>query len=278
VATRSEQDRPSRDERISVHAINVGCGTLEPVRSSALASMYEYEYGRQCAPAAVQDKHFELDVIVATTHGHWEFHGKTGPADIDGSSLMVGAAGDSYGCRHDPRSGDGNLAVCLLPGAIDPDVPLFGKQIVPSAGALRLLHRASHAETDDEFDSIVFTLFNEASMNSRDGTRPEAQTLRMQRAKRFIELHAFEQLRLADLARELGLSPFTTLRQFRAATGKTPHGYLLELRLAEAKRLLKKTTGSVESIAKNLGFDDLAYFSRFFKQRTGYSPSSYRAA
>jgi AraC family transcriptional regulator len=100
----------------------------------------------------------------------------------------------------------------------------------------------------------------------------------MQRAKRFIELHAFDQLRLADLAQELGLSPFTTLRQFRASTGKTPHKYVLELRLERAKQLLKKTGASVESIAKNAGFDDLAYFSRFFKQRTGHSPSSFRAA
>lgn len=263
---------------VKASAIDVGCGMLEPVRWSALASIFEYDYNHRCGPAKVEDKQFELDVIVATTRGHWEFHGNAGRAEIDGETLMVGVAGDGYACRHDPKTGDSNLAVCLRPGAIDPDVRLFAKQIVPSRGALRLLHSALRAATDDEFDSIVFTLFNEASLTSTAPSKNEGATLRMQRAKRFIEFHAFEQLRLADVAREVGLSPFTMVRQFRAATGKTPHSYLLEIRMERAKRLLTHTNAPVESIAKGVGFADLAYFSRFFKQRTGHSPSAFRTA
>jgi AraC-like DNA-binding protein len=259
-------------------AIDVGCGMLEPVRGTTLASIYEYDYNHRCRPAKAEDKQFELDVIVATTRGHWEFRGNAGRADVDGAALMVGVAGDGYACRHDPKSGDSNLAVCLRPGAIDPDVKLFAKQIVPARGALRLLQSALRAATDDEFDSIVFTLFNEASLASTAPSKNGAATLRMQRAKRFIELHAFEQIGLADVAREVGVSPFTMVRQFRAATGKTPHSYLLEIRTERAKRLLTNTNAPVESIAKGVGFDDLAYFSRFFKQRTGYSPSSFRTA
>jgi AraC family transcriptional regulator, transcriptional activator of pobA len=41
---------------------------------------------------------------------------------------------------------------------------------------------------------------------------------------------------------------------------------------------LLRTSASVESIARSVGFDDLAYFSRFFKRRTGVTPSSFRAA
>lgn len=85
-------------------------------------------------------------------------------------------------------------------------------------------------------------------------------------------------MRIADLASELGLSPFTVVRQFRASTGKTPYAYLLELRLERAKQLLAANSTPVQSIARKVGFEDLAHFSAFFKRNTGYSPSSYREA
>ncbi|MFO7288350.1 MAG: helix-turn-helix domain-containing protein, partial [Gammaproteobacteria bacterium] len=47
--------------------------------------------------------------------------------------------------------------------------------------------------------------------------------------------------------------------------------------LLEAKRQLLYTTKPVSEIAYGLGFDDPAYFTRFFSRRTGMSPRAYRA-
>ncbi|RUY82091.1 helix-turn-helix domain-containing protein, partial [Mesorhizobium sp. M7A.F.Ca.CA.001.12.2.1] len=47
-------------------------------------------------------------------------------------------------------------------------------------------------------------------------------------------------------------------------------------RLLEAKRLLLFTVRSVEDIAYEIGFDDPAYFSRFFRARVGEAPASWR--
>jgi AraC family transcriptional activator of pobA len=49
-----------------------------------------------------------------------------------------------------------------------------------------------------------------------------------------------------------------------------------ERRLLEAKRLLLFTVRTVEDIAYEIGFDDPAYFSRFFRERTGEAPAAWR--
>lgn len=251
---------------------------MEPLRSSSLASLYEYDYRAECSPSRADDKRFELNVIVATTKGRWQFHGRAGRTEMSETSLMVGVADDEYSCRHDRRQPDSNLAVCLAPDAIDPGLTLFSAQVVPAQDALRLMLMASRAETDDAFDSAIFMLFDEASRRSMRHWTIDPPNVRMQRVKRFIELHACEALRLKDIAQEVGLSPFTTLREFRAATGKTPHAYLLELRLQRAQQLLKRSCAPIEAVARDCGFGDFAYFSRFFKRKTGFSPTAYRAS
>jgi AraC-like DNA-binding protein len=259
--------------------VDVGCGTLIPIRSSRFAAMLDYTHDCDSAPASVDAKQFEFNVIVVTTHGRWLFHGFAGRAEVDAGSLMVGVLADGYGCRHDRRVADSNLIVALRPGAIDPDLqPLFSRQIIPAGGALSLLKRAVRTRDDDLFESLVFSLFDEASSVSWRVDRQRAPDVRMQRAKRFIELHAFERLRLTDVARELGLSPFSTLRQFRAANGITPYAYLSKLRLERAKTLLAGTRTSIRTVGSMVGLPDLPHFSRFFRTATGHSPSAYRVA
>jgi AraC-like DNA-binding protein len=250
---------------------------LIPVRTSPFAAVFSFAYDPACAPRGVEDKQFEFDCIVVTTRGQWRFHGNRGRTDIDAASLTAGVAGDTYGCKHG-RQEDCNLIVALRPGALDPDCqPLFSEQVLPARASLALVQRAVGSVDDDRFESLIFSLYDDVSSTSRRKTLAAPPRLRMQRAKRFIERHALEQLHLADIARELGLSPFTTVRQFRAATGKTPYSYLLEIRLEHAKRLLEKSEDPIGVIARAVGFDELAHFSRFFKASTGLSPTAYRS-
>ncbi len=258
--------------------VDIGCGIMRPIRSSGLAAVLTYSHDDVHAPSRVDEKPFEFNCLVITTRSHWEFRGKAGRSDIDERSLMVGVAGEMYGCRHYRGCADGNVVVALRAAALDPDYPpLFAKQVVPVQSARRLAKSAIDAPSADAFDSLVFTLYDEASLASA-ARRPGRNALRMQRAKRFIERHAFEKLAIADVAAEVGLSPFTMLRQFRAATGSTPYAYLLQLRLERAKRLLTKGDAPVEAVANAVGFEDLAHFSRWFKKSTGRAPTSFRHA
>jgi AraC-like DNA-binding protein len=139
-----------------------------------------------------------------------------------------------------------------------------------------LLDRAVDAGNDDAFDSLIFTLFEQASEASAGRSGCGASRLRMQRVRRFIELHAFEPIAIQDLAAEAGLSPFTLSRRFRSAIGKSPYAYMLELRIARAKELLRASDGPIRTVAERVGFRDAAYFSRLFASAVGCPPSAYR--
>ena len=80
----------------------------------------------------------------------------------------------------------------------------------------------------------------------------------------------------AALADAAGVSERTLRRQFHAATGTSPHAYLLQRRTAEARRLLGETDLPVKAIAARLGYADVYFFSRQFRQLAGVPPAAYR--
>jgi AraC-like DNA-binding protein len=255
----------------------VGCGTILPVRASALGAIYRYDYNAANSPRRVDDKIFDLNCVLITTRGHWRVNGKNGATDVDDTRVVTGAAGEGYGCSHGAEGNSSYIAV-LGNDALDPDCgPIFSRQTIPSGHALRLVERAIGTVNDDAFDSLLFALFEQTSLASGGSSRGAAPGLRMQRVKRFIELHAFEQIALREVASEAGLSPFTLVRQFHSAVGKSPYAYVLELRLARAKELLRTSDRPIRAVAERVGFRDPAYFSRLFASAVGCPPTVYRA-
>jgi AraC family transcriptional regulator len=83
-------------------------------------------------------------------------------------------------------------------------------------------------------------------------------------------------LDLQALAAESGYSRSHFLRMFEAATGLTPHRYLLQLRLERAQELIRKGSTSLIDIAALCGFSSHAHMSRVFRQLLGVTPSQYR--
>ena len=81
---------------------------------------------------------------------------------------------------------------------------------------------------------------------------------------------------LGTLARESGYSRNHFIRMFRAATGSTPHQYLLELRVKRAQVLLKESSLSLSAISAECGFTSQAQLSKVFHSVVGVSPSMYR--
>ena len=65
-------------------------------------------------------------------------------------------------------------------------------------------------------------------------------------------------------------------RWFKAATGTTLIGYVQNLRVEEAKRRLESEDVGFETIAADLGYENLAFFRRLFKRTTGLTPGQYR--
>lgn len=96
------------------------------------------------------------------------------------------------------------------------------------------------------------------------------------RFRRLLEDHYREHWPVADYADNLALSQARLNRLCKSFTASGA-GDLIQSRLVvEAQRLLIYTSATSSMIAYDLGFQDPAYFSRFFKRRTGLSPSRFR--
>jgi AraC family transcriptional regulator len=81
---------------------------------------------------------------------------------------------------------------------------------------------------------------------------------------------------IEDLSREVALSPYYLIRAFRHVYKQTPHQYLMGLRIAKAKELLRNSDLSITEICMAVGFESLGSFSTLFRKVVGLSPSAYR--
>ena len=94
--------------------------------------------------------------------------------------------------------------------------------------------------------------------------------------KDFMNYHILSDLNLTELAKLSGRSLSTFHRDFKRLFQTSPHKWLLKQRLQKAKELLLSSGQGASSIYLDLGFKDLAHFSRAFKKEFGVSPSVIR--
>lgn len=92
-----------------------------------------------------------------------------------------------------------------------------------------------------------------------------------------VDLHFREKHKVKDYATLLYKSPKTLSNLFAVYNQKKPQQIIQERVVLEAKRLLQFTDKQNQEIAYELGFDDPAYFSRYFKNIAGVSPTQYKA-
>ena len=102
------------------------------------------------------------------------------------------------------------------------------------------------------------------------------QDYRAEYACRYVLAHYQENINRDKMAEMVNLSPGYFSNLFRAEVGMSFSDYLIQVRIENAKRLLRRFDLSVEAISKQCGFNSLAHFSRTFKDRCGLSPLKYR--
>jgi AraC family transcriptional activator of pobA len=126
--------------------------------------------------------------------------------------------------------------------------------------------------------SLLMTLWRQLQYSHAQVQNNPKNSQTFQQFRHLLETHYREQWDVQTYAKALHTSISSLNRLCQEKAGHSAKGLIQERVLLEAKRRLIYTQESLERVAESLGFKDPAYFSRFFKNLAGVSPSDYRKA
>jgi AraC-like DNA-binding protein len=162
-------------------------------------------------------------------------------------------------------------------------IPAFGRQILRDQALADAFHAAHRTlETGSgalETSQAMFLVLD--AMFRRHGSSiivpaDTAEKSAVHRARDYLVENFASDVGLEELAEVAGLSRAHLIRAFRKEFQITPHSFLTDIRIREARKRLRRG-GQPAEIALECGFADQAHFTRHFKSRTGLTPGQYRA-
>ncbi|MBQ7372204.1 MAG: response regulator [Blautia sp.] len=103
-----------------------------------------------------------------------------------------------------------------------------------------------------------------------------AVSVSVRKAQRYIEEHYSQQLTVAEIAKEAGVTANYLSHSFSLECGVGITEYINLLRIKKAKELLVYSDKMVYEIAEETGYSNYIYFNQVFKKIEGISPSQYR--
>lgn len=99
----------------------------------------------------------------------------------------------------------------------------------------------------------------------------------IERAIAFINKNFSRNISVEDVAKTVGVSPAHLTRLFKQEVGRTLIEYLTLVRMEHAKVLLRQGRLTLEEICRQVGYNDVSYFSRVFKREIGVTPGVFRS-
>lgn len=90
----------------------------------------------------------------------------------------------------------------------------------------------------------------------------------------YLEINLSKKLTLDQIASEFGYSVSYITKLYRRQTGKSIIDTLIDYRMKEARRQIQVGNMNISQIADGLGYDNVAYFSRLFRQRFNMTPTA----
>lgn len=104
----------------------------------------------------------------------------------------------------------------------------------------------------------------------------ETKVRPIRQAKQYIQNHFSEQITMEEVSGVVGLSSAYFSVLFKKAEGEGFAKYLINLRVEEAKRLLRESNLPTAEICRRVGYNDLKHFTHTFEKATGVKPATYR--
>ncbi len=195
-------------------------------------------------------------------------------------ALPNGLAFVPVGCDvlSESPSGGEYLRVIRTDGAALVGDREFSNRLDPQAIELALqMRRASlQASVDDDIEAWALAM---AERVQGDLSFEHLHCLtgnRMRLLDEFIDAGLDGPLSIKAMAELLELSEGYFMRAFKQATGKSPHSYLIDRRLAKARAQMRDSAASLAQIALACGFNSQAHMTTVFRQRLGVSPAQLR--
>lgn len=157
----------------------------------------------------------------------------------------------------------------------------LGESMHSQGGVLMLLFAKVYRElrADDEasclaIEGLTAEMLAHVSRRSTAGVGRRPRWL--ERARELLHANFSDQLKLYEVADEVGVHPAHLAREFRRQFGKTMGQYVRELRVRRAIVELSRSQNTIAEIGARAGFADQSHFSRIFKSQTGMTPGEYR--
>jgi len=150
--------------------------------------------------------------------------------------------------------------------------PRFVRMAYELEGGLVERERASAVEAEELLLALVGAVVDAGALEgSLHGPERWLETVRER-------LHADyrSQLRLAELAAEVGVHPAHLSRRFRRRFGRSVGAYIGELRVAAALQGLAEGGRSLAEVAADAGFSDQSHMGRVLRRETGRTPGAWR--
>lgn len=163
------------------------------------------------------------------------------------------------------------------------DLPLFSTPVIERSDLFqqlfclhtKLVQSDSPLEQESEFIAVMARLITRHASANLASLPSERRYIKI--AREYLEAFYMEDLSLRQLATICGVSPFHLLRTFRDEIGLPPFEYQNQLRIAEAKKLLR-VGWSIADAAVEIGFVDQSHLTRQFKRIVGVTPGRYSSA
>lgn len=107
-------------------------------------------------------------------------------------------------------------------------------------------------------------------------SRPHSND-RIRQIEEYLQRNFAANTSIEALAERVGMGSRNFIRHFKAATGHLPGAYVQLLRVSIAREMLERGANSIQAVASDVGYDDVAFFRKVFKRYTGMTPADYRS-
>lgn len=176
------------------------------------------------------------------------------------------------------RSEFPNMTISILTGYRDFDYA----QTAIRLGVTRFLLKPSNMEEIEEAIKAMIATLQKSESGTEEDKLPVgeaehvASSFIVKNAIKYIESNYKEKLTLSDVAEKTYVSQWHLSKLLNKHMEQNFSEILNSVRIREAKELLKDSSRRIGDIAEEVGFVDMAHFSRVFKKLTGISANEYR--